>query len=65
MKKQEFAPLSPLAQQIKKILDQNTEAPRWDIVTGKTVSAVKIEELFKQHLEARFVNPAIISEIFG
>lgn len=65
-KKQEFAPLSPLAQQIKSILDKNVDD--WNgegKVKGLTVSAVKIETLFRKALDKQFANPSIISEIFG
>lgn len=50
MKRKEFPPLSPLAEKIKKILDHKLEAPRYDIVTGKTVAAVAIEKLMKKQI---------------
>ncbi len=64
--KKDHPPLSPLAQQIKKILDQNVDD--WHDerkVKGLTISAVKIETLFRKILSKQFANPAIISEIFG
>lgn len=46
--KKEYPPISPLMVSIKEILDKNLDAPRDGIVTGKTVSAAKIEQLFKE-----------------
>lgn len=53
MKKKEFPPLGPIAQKVKLLLDQNLEAPRYDIVTGKTKVSVMIEEMFGRLMRAK------------
>lgn len=51
-KKKELPPIGPIAQKVKLLMDQNLEAPRYDIVTGKTKVAVMIEEMFGRLMRA-------------
>jgi len=48
MAKKQYPPLTPIALDIKNILEDTLDSPREGIITGVTVSSVKIEQYINE-----------------